>query len=100
MAGLNCGIPSLVAWPIVKDSMDLFLAISDKYAEEAMREYHKHGIVSGESGAAGLAALLALCNNEKLYGAFKEIGINNESKILLISTEGDTDPVNYKKILS
>lgn len=99
MAGLNCGIPSLVAWPIVRDAMNLFLAISDKYAEEAMREYHNEGIVSGESGAAGLAALLALSKSEKLYGALKEIGINSESKILLINTEGDTDPENYKKVI-
>ena len=99
MAGLNCGIPSLVAWPIIRDAMDLFLAISDKYAEEAMREYHKEGIISGESGAAGLAALIALYNDEKLLGALKEIGINSESKILLINTEGDTDPENYRKVV-
>ena len=45
------------------------------------------------------AALLALYQSEKLYGALKEIGINNESRILLVNTEGDTDPVNYKKVV-
>ena len=92
-------MPSLVAWPIVMDAMDLFIAVSDDYAEEAMREYHKEGIVSGESGASGLAALLALCNNKELYGAVKELGINKDSKILLVNTEGDTDPENYKKVV-
>jgi diaminopropionate ammonia-lyase len=46
MAGLNCGIPSPVAWPFIRDGMDLFLGISDRWAEAAMRLYHRHGITA------------------------------------------------------
>ena len=100
MAGLNCGIPSPIAWPIIRDGMDLFLSISDDYALQAMRLYHEQGVVSGESGASGLAGLLALMKSDKLREAKEKLGINERSKILLINTEGDTDPVNYEKIIS
>ncbi len=100
MAGLNCGIPSPVAWPIIRDGMDGFLAISDDYAEKAMRLYHRHGVVSGESGASGLAGLLALLDSKKLQEAKEKLGIDGNSKILLINTEGDTDPENYQKIIN
>jgi diaminopropionate ammonia-lyase len=99
MAGLNCGIPSPVAWPIIRDGIELFTAITDDYVIDAMRAYHKEGIISGESGAAGLAALTALVNDEKLKQAKDQIDINKNSRILLLNTEGDTDPVNYKKIV-
>lgn len=99
MAGLNCGTPSLSAWPILKDSIDLFLGIGDGYAEEAMREYAKWGVVSGESGASGLAALMALLQAPSLAEAKEKMGLNAHSRILLINTEGDTDPQNYQKIV-
>jgi len=99
MAGLNCGIPSPVAWPIIRDGMELFLAVTDDYAIQAMRLYYKEHITAGESGAAGLAALLALTNDPLLYTAKHRIGLNKDSRILLINTEGDTDPVYYKKIV-
>ena len=99
MAGLNCGTPSLAAWPILKDSIDLFLGIGDGYAEEAMKEYAQWGVVAGESGASGLAALLALLQAPSLAEAKEKIGLNAQSRILLINTEGDTDPQNYQKIV-
>ncbi|MBF0279512.1 MAG: diaminopropionate ammonia-lyase [SAR324 cluster bacterium] len=99
MAGLNCGIPSLAAWPILKDSIELFLAISDDYAEDAMRQFAASGVISGEAGASGLAALLALMKDPALADARKKIGIGEHSRVLLVSTEGDTDPENYQKIV-
>ncbi len=100
MAGLNCGIPSTVAWPILKKYIDLFLAISDRYAEEAMRAYHQEGIVSGESGASGLAGLLTLLNSDKLIGARQFFAISEKTQVLVINTEGDTDPDNYRRIIA
>lgn len=99
MAGLNCGTPSTIAWPILRDGVDYFLTIDDSFAEKAMRQYfyplgYDRKITSGESGSAGLAALLAL--NET--GRMAEIGLNQNTKILLFNTEGDTDPENFKKI--
>lgn len=100
MVGLNCGIPSPVAWPVIRDSMDLFLGITDNYAVEAMREYYKEKITSGESGSSGLAGLLALLKDDRLQEAKEKAGINKNSRVLLINTEGDTDPENYRRIVS
>ena len=100
MNGLNCGIPSLAAWPILKDSAELFLAISDNYAEMAMRQLAGEGVVSGESGASGLAGLLALMTDPKLAEAKKAMGVNTDTRVLLISTEADTDPETYNRIVS
>lgn len=99
MAGLNCGVPSIVAWPILRDSSDLFISIHDKYAEQAMREYASERIISGESGASGLAALIALMKDRNLAGPKNEMGLGPDSRVIVINTEGDTDPVNYKKIV-
>ncbi len=99
MAGLNCGTPSIIAWPILKDSVALFLAIPDRYAETAMRLYAKSGVTAGESGASGLAGLLALQEDPTLAEAKKRIGLGPHSKVLLVNTEGATDPANYKRIV-
>jgi len=56
-------------------------------------------IISGESGAAGLAGLLKLINNKDLIELKSFLNINSESKILLFNTEGDTDKKNFKKII-
>jgi Xaa-Pro dipeptidase len=86
MAGLNCGMPSLIAWPIVRDVADYFITIGDNWARKAMFEMYLQGIVSGETGGAGLAAILA----------YKDL-FSKDDVILTINTEGDTDPENYKK---
>ncbi len=99
MAGLNCGIPSPVAWPIIRDAMNCFVAITDNYVEEAMRAYHNENITSGESGAAGLACLTALFTDPQLKEAKEKLGFGPDSRIFLLNTEGDTDPINYKKVI-
>jgi diaminopropionate ammonia-lyase len=104
MAGLNCGV-SLVALPVLMDVIDVFVTASDHYAEDAMRAYNKGlkgdvQVISGESGAAGMAGLLALLKDPKLAGAKEFLELNKDSNILLINTEADTDPKNYKRIIS
>ncbi len=105
MAGLNCGTPSLLAWPLIKNGMEDFIAIDDTYAKEAMINLaHPIGndekIISGESGAAGFGGLLALIKDDSMAEAREKLNINKTTKILLINTEGDTDPVNYQKVLN
>lgn len=90
MSGLNCGAPSLVAWPVVSAGMDWFAAVDDTDAESAMRLLAADGIVSGESGAAGLAGLLAFRD---------ELGLNRTDTVLIISTEGATDPTAYSRVV-
>ncbi len=100
MVGLCCATPSLLAWPVIRDGMDLFLAIEDDHAYEAMRAYHRHGIVSGESGSSSLAGLLALLRRQDLALAREGLGLNEKSTVLLVSTEGATDPSNYERIIA
>jgi diaminopropionate ammonia-lyase len=61
MAGLNCGTPSLVAWPVVSSGIDLFVAIEDKRAIEAIRALAADGLVAGETGSAGAGGLIEIC---------------------------------------
>lgn len=90
MAGLNCGSPSLIAWPVLERGVDVFIAVDDELAREAMRLLARDGIVSGESGAAGLAGLL---------DRREQLGLRPDQVVLTISTEGATDPVGYAEIV-
>jgi len=104
MAGLNCGVPSPLAWPIVRDAYPFFLAVDDTYAEQAMRRYYHPmkddpQIISGESGSSGLAALLALTTSPTLAEVRGKLPLGKTARVLLINTEGDTDPVNFQKIV-
>lgn len=100
MAGLNCGAPSLVGWPYLKDGLDLAVAIDDEYAREAMRQLAANGIEAGESGAAGLGGLLALFESHEKAKAWPYLNLNPNSTILILNTEGITDHQNYQKILA
>ena len=103
MAGLNCGKPSLVAWPVVSRGMDVFLAIDDRYVPAAVRALAAEGIEAGETGAAGLAGLLALqgdADDAALEGARRRLGLGPATRVLLICTEGATNPETYRAILT
>lgn len=100
MAGLSVGEISLTAWEILRDSVDHYVAISDAEVTTAMRLLGKPGaqraaVTSGETGAAGLAALLSLSRDAQL-GA---VGLGPQSRVLLINTEGDTDAQLYADIM-
>jgi diaminopropionate ammonia-lyase len=99
MAGLCCGIPSLVAWPLISKGIDVFVAIGDEWARASMRELAKAGVVSGETGSAGLAGLLALVTSPDKETNRQLLGLTPESHVVVISTEGATDPEAYKKIV-
>jgi diaminopropionate ammonia-lyase len=60
MAGLNCGRMSEVAWPEVSAAYDAFLTIEDDWCLAATDLLARNGVAAGETGAAGLAGLLAL----------------------------------------
>ncbi len=103
MAGLNCGTPSLIAWPLIRDGFSFFLSLSDDYAKTAMRRFFRPlgedpRIISGESGAAGLAGLTALLTADSLSDARKSVGLTSQSRVLVFNTEGDTDPTNFQSI--
>lgn len=88
MAGLNCGEPSPIAWPSLINGLSAVVLAADEMAEQAMRELAAEGIVAGESGAAGLAGLLT---SPEL--------LNADDVVLLVNTEGATDPEKYEQIV-
>jgi diaminopropionate ammonia-lyase len=99
MAGLNCGRVSMHAWPIVSRSIDAFIAIPDERACEAMRALARVGIIAGETGAAGLAGLFELLMGAESARYREALGVNRSTRVLVIVTEGATDPENYRRIV-
>ena len=104
MAGLACGKPGKVAWKILKSCADAFIACSDEVSKTGMRVLgnpigNDVRIISGESGAVTLGLIYDLFKNEKYNYLKNKLKIDSNSKILLFSTEGDTDPVSYRKIV-
>jgi diaminopropionate ammonia-lyase len=95
MAGLNCGLPSPLALPLITAGMDEFVAVADDDARVAMRDLAAAGIEAGESGAAGLAGLLVGVDR----GLGPELGLTPDATVLLLSTEGATDPAAYRQIV-
>ena len=101
MAGLACGEPSPIAWDILKGLTTAYLSCEDAAAARGMRALARplagdKAIVSGESGASTLGALLDAAADEK---AREALGLDGNARVLLFSTEGDTDPVNYRRVL-
>jgi diaminopropionate ammonia-lyase len=100
MAGLSCGRVSHVVWPMLANTVDAFVAIDDEYAKVAMKMLARPTgadprIVAGESGACGLGALLAILMDGSLSSVRRASGLSSESSVLLVNTEGATDPANY-----
>lgn len=103
MAGLSCGEPNPLAWPLLRDYATAFVSCPDYVAAYGMRILGNPWLggprlTAGESGAvgAGLIALLA----EPGYAAWRQrLGLDESSVVLLINTEGATDPVNYRNVV-
>lgn len=100
MAGLACGEPSTVAWPILREYADLYLSVPDYISAKGMRILGSPlpgdpQVISGESGAVGLGVLSLLADGDLADG----LSIDGDSRVLIISTEGDTDPERYREIV-
>jgi diaminopropionate ammonia-lyase len=101
MAMLECYEPSLVAFRILERVADGFMTIDEDDIPLLMRSLASPltgdpPIVSGESGCAGLAGVIAVLRDPKLAAA---IGLNAQSRVLVINTEGATDPTVYESIV-
>ena len=105
MAGLNCGEPCTITWPILRDFASWYLTCPDGVAAEGMRRLaapltEDERVISGESGAATFGALLMLLEREEYSAQRASMGLDKNSVILLFNTEGDTDPDGYTRIVS
>ncbi len=104
MAGLACGLPSKTAWQLLKETAFAFIKCDDEVTIDGMNRYAyplpgDQKIISGESAAVTLGVLQALCNEETFLYEKQSLGISNQSIILLISTEGNTDPDTYRQLV-
>ncbi len=104
MAGLACGEPNTISWDIIRDYSDGALSCSDEVAALGMRIFANplkddEKIISGESGALGMGILYYALKNEKFKELKSNLNLNKDSSILIISTEGDTDPESYRDIV-
>lgn len=104
MAGLACGELCAIAWEILRDYADNFVSMPDWYAAKGVRVLGNPlgddpRIVSGESGAAPMGFLMEVLTNPNLEEIRETIGLDATSRILLFSTEGDTDRESYRSIV-
>ena len=100
MAGLSCGAPSELAWPMLAAEADHFTTIPDEWVAPAMRllveaPLGDPSIVAGESAVAGLCALLNAAQDPALADALE---LDRSSRVLLLGTEGATDPEIYRRM--
>jgi diaminopropionate ammonia-lyase len=99
MAGLNCATPSHPAWPVLRDGLAGTVVITDADAHEAMRGLAAAHVVAGDSGASSLAGLRALMRDPACAELRQRAGLGPASCVLLVSTEGATDPEHYAGIV-
>ncbi len=104
MAGLACGEPCTVGWEVLSECADDFISMPDTCAARGMRVLGNPlgddpRIISGESGAATMGFVTTMLGNRKYQDLKNSLGLNEYSRILCISTEGDTDRENYRRIV-
>jgi diaminopropionate ammonia-lyase len=94
MAGLNCGLASILALPMVTATFDAFVAVDDERCRRAVRALADAGLDVGETGAAALAGLTAVVDEHRA-----KVPIPGDATVLLLVTEGVTDPANFERIV-
>ncbi len=100
MAGLSCGEVSALAWPVLTAGAEDFVTIGDEAAVDTVRFLADGAggeapLVAGETGVAGLAGLRAAAADPALRAA---LALGPASRVLVIGSEGDTDPAIYREI--
>ncbi|RWG12095.1 MAG: diaminopropionate ammonia-lyase [Mesorhizobium sp.] len=101
MALLECYEPSLVAWRVLSRLGDAFMTVDEEDAVSVMNRLARPSgtdpaIVSGESGGAGLAGLIRAAGDKKMRG---DLGLDAQSRVLIINSEGATDPGRYAELV-
>ena len=100
MAGLSCGEVSQLGWEVLSGAADDFVTIDETLVAPTMKllaeaPFGDPAVVAGESAVAGLAAVLAACQRDDLKTA---LGLDADSRVLIIGTEGATDPEIYREL--
>ena len=90
MNGLNCGTPSSIAWPYLRDGLDAAIAVTDADAGEAVAALSSAGVSAGPSGAAGFAGLRSALTGPGASARRRDLGLDagGPPVIVCLSTEG------------
>ncbi|MBP3869394.1 MAG: diaminopropionate ammonia-lyase [Faecalicoccus sp.] len=104
MAGLSCGEPCTIGWNQLSKCADCFISVPDFIAAKGMRILGNpvgsdSRIISGESGAVSIGLVAQIMTSSNLNELRKKLDLGKDSKILCISTEGDTDKESYRNIV-
>lgn len=104
MAGLACGEPNTISWEILRDYAAAYISSPDYIAANGMRILaaplkNDPTIVSGESGAATTGIIQWLMQNPAARAQREILGLDKNSTVLAISTEGDTAPNVYRDVV-
>ena len=104
MAGLACGEGNTIGWDILKNHVTVFASCPDWMSAKATRIYanpleNDPHIISGDSGSVPLGLAYTALHDEDAKDLKEALKLDENSNILVISTEGDTDPVRYREIV-
>ena len=104
MGGLRCGEMSPIAFEAIRSTVDGYIAIEDQWARDAIRRLALPAggdpqIEAGASGAASLAGLLATLRDPAADELRDGLKLSGESRVLVIVTEGVTDPGSFAAVL-
>ena len=104
MAGLACGEPNTVSWGILRDYASAYISCPDYIAANGMRILAAPlpgdpCVKSGESGAVTTGIVQWLMQHPTAETQRAMLGLGEDSTVLVISTEGDTAPDIYRKVV-
>ena len=102
MGGMSCGEVSLVPWEILKNSVKYCVSLPDDNIGHTMKflgngNFSENKIIAGENAVPGVISLVASCKKDKVK---KDLSLDNNSNVLLIGCEGDTDEDMYNKLIN
>lgn len=104
MAGLACGEPNTISFDILENHTSFFVSAPDWVSEKGMRMLAAPmkgdpQVISGESGAVAMGLVATVMKNPEYSDLKERLQLDGDSVVLMFSTEGDTDPDNFKKIV-
>src|SRR4051794_18832466 len=97
MAGLDCAEVSAGAWPDLRAGIRGTVTVADGEVAGAVRELAGAGLRIGECGAAPLVALRRLASEPRCAALRDAAGLGPDTRVLLVATEGPTDPASYAR---
>ena len=104
MAGLACGEVNTIAWTILRNHASAFVSCPDWMSAKGTRMYGvplagDPTVISGESGSVTMGLLASILTYSRYAGLKEALKLDENSEVLLISTEGNTDPTRFREVV-